>query len=169
MCQELLLPASYQSLCRTWYHETIAFFLHMLDYCNSLLFGWPKSVIATLQRVQNAAARMFYNLHPCDNISNGLRHWLPIESRIQLKLCLLVPSSHTGQCPLYIVYMAVEIVLLTSNHFTRSTVTSGFRSVDPKCWNCISAVTALYLTDLLDSSRSLIAWGDIGVSRFEND
>jgi len=62
------------------------------------------SKIATLPRVQNAAARMVLNLRPRDSISDGLRqlHWLPIESRIQFKLCLIMHLIHTGRCPSYI-------------------------------------------------------------------
>jgi len=64
-----------------------AFILSRLDYCNSILAGLSKSTIATLQRVQNAAARMVFNLRPRDSISDDLRqlHWLSIESRIQFK------------------------------------------------------------------------------------
>jgi len=29
-------------------------------------------------------------------------HWLPIESRIQFKLCLMMHLIHTGHCPSYI-------------------------------------------------------------------
>jgi hypothetical protein len=50
-----------------------AFILYRLDYCNSILAGLQKSTIATLQRVQNAAARMVLNLRPRDSISDGLR------------------------------------------------------------------------------------------------
>jgi hypothetical protein len=35
-----------------------AFVLSRLDYCNAVLAGLPKSTIAPLQRVQNAAARL---------------------------------------------------------------------------------------------------------------
>jgi len=35
-----------------------AFILSRRDYCNSILAGLPKSTIATLQRVQNVAARV---------------------------------------------------------------------------------------------------------------
>ena len=93
-----------------------------LDYCNSILAGVPKSTIATLQRVQNAAARVVMNLRPRDSVSNGLRrlHWLPIESRIRFKLCLLMHLIHTGRCPSYL----SETVQLVSDHASRT----GLRS-----------------------------------------
>lgn len=54
-----------------------------------------KTIIATLQRVQNAAIRKLLNLRSRDSISDGLRQlqWLPIASRIPSKLSLLVPTS----------------------------------------------------------------------------
>ena len=33
-----------------------------LDYCNSLLYGCPSSLLARPQRVQNSAARLIYNV-----------------------------------------------------------------------------------------------------------
>ena len=100
-----------------------AFILSRLAYCNSILAELPKSTITSLQRVQNAAARMLLNLRPRDSISHGLRqlHWLPIESRIQFKLCLLMHLIHTGRCPSYI----SETVQLVANHSSRA----GLRSV----------------------------------------
>jgi len=63
-----------------------------LDYCNAILAGLPRSTIALLQRVQNAAARLVARLGPYDHVSATLkdRHWLPIEQRIVFKLCVLM-------------------------------------------------------------------------------
>jgi len=55
-----------------------------LDYCNAVLAGLPRSTIAPLQRVQNAAAHLVVHRGPCDHVAPTLkdRHWLPIEQRI---------------------------------------------------------------------------------------
>ena len=56
-----------------------------LDYCNAILAGLPRSTIAPLQRVQNAAARLdIARLGPRDHVTPTLtdRHWLPVEQRI---------------------------------------------------------------------------------------
>ena len=130
-----------------------AFILSRLDYCNSILAGLSKSTIASLQRVQNAAARMVLNLRPRDSISDGLRqlHWLPIESRIQFKLRLLMHLIHTGRCPSYI----SETVQLVADNAGRTGLRSAstsryilprlrtvfgeraFSFSGPKAWNAL--------------------------------
>jgi len=100
-----------------------AFILSRLNYCNSIHAGLPQSTIAILQRVQNAAARMVLKLRPRDSISDGLRqlHWLPIESRIQFKLCLLMHLIH---CPSYI----SDTVQLVADHASRTGLHSASTS-----------------------------------------
>ena len=48
-----------------------------LDYCNSLLFEMPDTLIAKLQRVQNACARLVYRRSKFSSTSPLLRelHW----------------------------------------------------------------------------------------------
>jgi len=103
-----------------------AFILSRLHYCNSILDGLPKSTIATLQRVQNAAAHMALNLRPRDSIWDDLRelHWLPIESRIQFKLCLLMHLIHTGRC----VSDISDTVHLVADHASRTGLHSASTS-----------------------------------------
>jgi hypothetical protein len=63
-----------------------------LDYCNSSLAGLPQSSLDPLQRVQNAAARLIFQLGPRDHVTPSLiqLHWLPVHFRVQFKLCLLM-------------------------------------------------------------------------------
>jgi len=79
-----------------------ALILSRLGYCNSVLAGLPKSTLAILQRVQNAAARLILELRP--HISDALRqlHWLSVGRRIKFKLCVLMLSAHTSRCPKYL-------------------------------------------------------------------
>jgi len=74
------------------------------DYCNATLAGLPKSTIAPLQRVQNAAARLVVRLGPYDHVTATLkdRHWLPIKQRILFKLCVLMHPVHISLVPSYL-------------------------------------------------------------------
>ena len=69
-----------------------AFVTTRLDYLNSLLYGMPDYIIKRLQRLLNAAARIITNLGKYDHITDAMKklHWLPIESRIQYKVLVLV-------------------------------------------------------------------------------
>ena len=81
-----------------------AFITSRLDYCNSLYLGLPLTLVARLQMVQNAAARLLTNTKKCEHITPVLAslHWLPVQSRIQFKTLLLVFKALHGLASSYI-------------------------------------------------------------------
>jgi len=72
-----------------------------LDYCNSVLASLPQSTVEPLQRVQNAAARMIFNLGRHEHVTPCLiqLHWLPVHFRITYSLCTLMHNIRAGKCP----------------------------------------------------------------------
>lgn len=98
------------------------FVLSRLDYCNSVLAGLPHSTIRPLQRVLNAAARLVVGLRMHDHVTPTLQqlHWLPIEFRIQYKLCLLMHLIHSNKAPQYL-----QDIVSTTSRSTRPGLRSG--------------------------------------------
>ena len=85
-------------------HAMRALILSRLDYANSLLAGCRGSDITRLQRLQNRAARIIFQV-PCRHSSSPLLqslHWLPIEKRIIFKILLYVYKSLHGLTPTYL-------------------------------------------------------------------
>jgi len=60
--------------------------------------------IAPSQQVQNAAARLVFELGPREHVTLCLLqlHWLPVRWRIQFKLCCIVHSVFNRNCPAYL-------------------------------------------------------------------
>ena len=57
----------------------MALVIPRLDYCNSVLAALPSSTLQLLQRVQNTAARLVFELRHHDHITPAViqLHWLP--------------------------------------------------------------------------------------------
>ena len=75
-----------------------------IDYCNSLLYGLPQTVVQRLQRVQNCAARIVSRTKKYDHITPVLQklHWLPICLRPTYKTLVLTYTVLKGLAPNYL-------------------------------------------------------------------
>ena len=96
--RHLLNPSSLRAL-------VVAFVLGRIDYCNSLYAGCSKTVLQRLQRVQDAAARLVHGASRLETAMPLIRelHWLPVPSRIQHKLSMLMYDVFHGVAPGYLV------------------------------------------------------------------
>ena len=75
-----------------------------LNYCRSLLYGINQYLIAKLQRVQNASARLIMRSHRITHTSPILQelHWSQIKDRIIFSVVVNVCKALHGKSPQYI-------------------------------------------------------------------
>ncbi|XP_051791037.1 uncharacterized protein LOC127529889, partial [Erpetoichthys calabaricus] len=75
-----------------------------LDYCNSLLSGLSLKATRPLQLIQNAAARLVFDIPKFSHTTPLLQnlHWLPVAARIRFKTLTLAFKAKTGAAPPYI-------------------------------------------------------------------
>ena len=75
--------------------------LSRLDYCSSLLINLPLIHTQRLQSVQNAAARLSFNLRRCDHITDTLinLYWLRVSERATFKVATLTYRALHGSAP----------------------------------------------------------------------
>ena len=99
---------------------THAFVSSKLDHCNSLLYRLPAYQLNKLQLIQNTAARIVSFARKYDHITPVLQslHWLPVQSRINFKILLLVYKALNGMAPSY---LSDFICYRTSTQTLRST------------------------------------------------
>jgi hypothetical protein len=89
------------TLAAKWLFNTLV--LSLVDYANSLLVNLPEKLLARLQRLQNAAAKLVVGSRKFDHgkpIISRLR-WLPIKLRVLFKLCVLTYRFLNGLAPAY--------------------------------------------------------------------
>ena len=81
-----------------------ALVLSKLDYANALLSGCRSKDIARLQRLQNRAARIVFQVPRRSSTTPLLKslHWLPIKKRIQFKTLLYIFKALNGLSPDYL-------------------------------------------------------------------
>ena len=131
-CQKLLLAAtttaSSASTCRSWsYHASGPCTSHVQIRLLQLSPCWlPTSTLYVLLKVQNASARLIYQLRPWDHVGSSLQqlHWLPIRSRVLYKQCLLMYKVNHGQSPKYISDQVTHVSTVAATA-TRSSLRSA--------------------------------------------
>ena len=81
-----------------------ALVISRIDYCNSLLAGLPACTFKPLQMIQNAAARLVFNLPKTAHVTPLLisLHWLPVAARTKFKALLLAYKTVTKMAPAYL-------------------------------------------------------------------
>ncbi|XP_077938224.1 uncharacterized protein LOC144383653 [Gasterosteus aculeatus] len=130
-----------------------ALVISRLDYCNPLLAGLPATAIRPLQLIQNAAARLVFNLPKFSHTTPLLRslHWLPVAARIQFKTLVLTYHAVNGSGPAYIQDMvkpyiptrtlrsaSAKLLVPPSLRAKLSTRSRLFAVHAPKWWNELS-------------------------------
>ena len=151
---QLTLSSHVAALCRAGYYQlrqlrpvvqsmtaeaartaAAAFISSRLDYCNSLLYGLPNTLLCKLQSVQNATARLITGTRRRYHITPVLHelHWLAIRERVKFKVACLVRQSLTGQASLYL----ADDCCLVSDSARRS-----LRSADVPTWVVLRTLTS---------------------------
>jgi len=125
-----------------------------LDYCNSVLYGAPKSSIAKLQRAQNMLARVVLNKPRRAHSTELLQslHWLPVKERIDFKVALLTYKVRHSATPDYLNNLLSQRVINSSVtlrsssrillHLPRTRTVYGaraFSTAAPTVWNKLPA------------------------------
>ena len=94
------------------------------SYCRELT---TYSILTSLQRVLNAAARFVDGVTPRAHVSGIMksRHWLPSAYRIRFKLWVLMQGVHNVTSPSYITDITTRISL-PGHHKLRSAMTTEY-------------------------------------------
>jgi len=89
-----------------------AFIVSRIDYCNSVLYGVSAVHLRPLQSVLNSAARIILRKQRRDHITADIRNllqWLPVQRRIEYKMCVLVYKCLHQLTPIYLSELYIPV------------------------------------------------------------
>ena len=131
----------------------LAMVISHLDYANAITLGLPEKHVAKLQRVQNMATKVVLKRGKYTSLKDSLQslHWLPIRSRINFKISVLVYKCLHGKAPEYLQNLLITYVprreglrseaiiyRLTVPRTKKKTFADRtFSVVGPKVWNSL--------------------------------
>jgi len=127
-----------------------------VDYFSSLLAGAPHYQLDHLQSVLNTATKLITGGKKHDSIRHVLQdrlHWLPVQQRIQSKLCLLTFKALHKLALTYLADLCQPVASVGSRQRLRSATRSdlvisptvacfgaqSFAAARPKAWNQLLA------------------------------
>ena len=84
-------------------HAIRSLILSRLDYHNGLLSSLSSTYVIRLQRVQNWASRLVFEVYRKQSLGPLLKslHWLPVKQRITFKLLLFINVFATKDLPMW--------------------------------------------------------------------
>ena len=124
-----------------------------LDYANAIMIRLPEKTHRKLQRVQNMAAKVVLkrNKYTSSKASLQSLHWLPIRSRIDFKIAVLVYKCLHGKAPEYLQNLLITFIpkreglrseaiidrLIVLRTEKKTFADKVFSVVGPKVWNSL--------------------------------
>ena len=146
----------------------VPLFLTKLDYANALLLGCKKADILRLQRLQNKAARIIFQvpkMHSSSELLSTL-HWLPVDKRIIFKTLLYLYKALNYRVPVYLsnsisifiptregLRSSMDILRLDVPRSNRQYGLRSFSQFGPSLWNKVPLAFRTVLPPLILCSK----------------
>ena len=136
-----------------WHTAVLTMVISHLYYANAIMVRLPEKHIGKLQRVQNMAAKVVLkrNKYTSSKASPQSLHWLPIRSRIDFNIAVLVYKYLHGEAPEYLQNLLITFIpkreslrleaiidrLIVPRTKKKIFADRAFSVVGPKVWNSL--------------------------------